>query len=272
MLLKEYKNFYEGPVIYGIYNQESDKWYIGSCINFRARIRRHYYYLRVNQHHSSKLQRSWNKYGEECFQVIILEECSSVPAKDLGYIKIEYIRKYDSVDNGYNMVEIYHACTEGRHLTSEQINKFRKTRMLPVTAIDRKTNIVLGEFDSVSAAAEAFHTQSTNVSQCCKGKLNYMKDAVFVYTKDYDPNKDYRTEGHGKGVPKSPAHIEKMKLNKFCKILYKYDLDFNLIKTYQSRAEAERQEGFKREGLRCKLNKNLDGFIYSHEKYEKDIV
>ena len=272
MLLKEYKNFYEGPVIYGIYNQESDKWYIGSCANFRLRIRRHYYYLRLNQHHSSKLQRSWNKYGEDCFQVIILEECSSIPEKELGYIEIKYIRKYNSVDNGYNMVEIYHACTNDRHLTSEQIDKFRKTRMLPVTAIDRKTNIVLGRFDSVSDAASAFNIQSTNVSRCCKGTLNYMKGAVFVYTKDYDPNKDYRTEGHGKGVPKSPEHKEKMKLNKFCKVLYKYDLNYNLLATYQSRSEAERQEGFKREWLRIRLNKNLDGFIYSHEKYEKDIV
>ena len=249
MLLKEYKNFYEGPVIYGIYNQESDKWYIGSCINFRARIRRHYYYLRVNQHHSSKLQRSWNKYGEDCFQVIILEDCSSISYKELGYV-----------------------CMEDHHLTTEQINKFRKTRMLPVTAIDRKTNAVLGEFDSVSDAALAFGTQSTNISRCCKGTLNYMKGAVFVYTKDYDPDKDYRTEGHGKGVPKSPEHLEKMKLNKFCKVLYKYDSNYNLIKTYQSRSEAERQEGFKKEWLRKRLNKNLNGFIYSHEKYEKDIV
>ena len=52
----------------------------------------------------------------------------------------------------------------------------------------------------------------------------------------------------------------------------KYDLNKNLIAEYPSRSEAERQNGFKKEGLRYKLDKNLNGFIYSETKYEKDIV
>ena len=54
------------------------------------------------------------------------------------------------------------------------------------------------------------------------------------------------------------------------KIVYKYDLNYNLIETYYSRSEAERQNGFKKEFLRRRMNVPIDNYIFSHEN--KDIV
>jgi group I intron endonuclease len=49
--------------------------YIGSAVNFDDRKRRHLHDLRHRKHHSVKLQRAWDKYGEFNFEFEILEQC-----------------------------------------------------------------------------------------------------------------------------------------------------------------------------------------------------
>lgn len=61
--------------IYKILNKVNMKFYIGSTINFNKRFQSHRYLLRKNNHENILLQNAWNKYGEECFEFIILEEC-----------------------------------------------------------------------------------------------------------------------------------------------------------------------------------------------------
>jgi len=272
MEFKDYKNFTTESVIYGIYNTITNKWYIGSCLNFKLRIRRHYYYLRKNKHHSQKLQNSWNRYPENVFDIQILYINKYLTNKDLLLLEKEYISKYKGYTDGYNMT-LETTFLQSFNLKDHQINKRKSHCVKPVVAINRFTNELIGKYESVSDAAKAFNDQSTNISSCCKHKLNYVKNAVFVYEYEYDKNKNYCIDGHGKGKAKSQEQILKMRQNcKRNKVLYKYDLQYNLIEVYPSRAEAERRNGFKREGLRYKLNKNIDGFIYSEVKNEKDIV
>ena len=38
MKFKDYKNFVTDSVIYGIQNSITNKWYIGSCVNFHNRM------------------------------------------------------------------------------------------------------------------------------------------------------------------------------------------------------------------------------------------
>ena len=272
MKFKDYKNFVTDSVIYGIQNSITNKWYIGSCVNFHDRMRRHYYYLRHNIHHSNKLQRSWNKHGEDMFDIQILKTCTNYTQKQLAIEEELFIKQYDSFHNGYNMTDIcfeYHKY----QLTQEQKDKRANISKKKVIAFEGKTGELLKIFESVTAASEEYNIPTTRISKCCKGGFTQTCGKVFIYEKDYDANKCYKAEGHGKGVPKSPEHIEKMRHNnRNSRVLYKYDLNKNLIAEYPSRSEAERQNGFKKEGLRYKLDKNLNGFIYSETKYEKDIV
>lgn len=62
--------------IYEIRNTVNGKRYIGSSIHFYRRRSRHFRSLRKGIHHSSGLQRAWNKYGEESFQFQPLLICS----------------------------------------------------------------------------------------------------------------------------------------------------------------------------------------------------
>lgn len=92
-------------VVYAIKNNENSKMYIGSTVDFPKRKREHLNSLRNNKHHSIHLQKSWNKYGENAFVFIILEEVKDVNA--LRIIEREWIDKVNSLKSnfGYNVSE-----------------------------------------------------------------------------------------------------------------------------------------------------------------------
>lgn len=61
--------------IYMIINSNNNKRYIGSSKNLHQRFIDHLKCLRKGNHPNCYLQRSWNKYGEECFSISIIEYC-----------------------------------------------------------------------------------------------------------------------------------------------------------------------------------------------------
>lgn len=87
--------------IYAIKNTINGKVYIGSAKNFKKRWKRHRSQLKNNKHHSIKLQRSYNKYGKDSFEFIILEECENRFEREL-----HWINKHNSYTNGYNIGSI----------------------------------------------------------------------------------------------------------------------------------------------------------------------
>lgn len=66
----------KGTGIYIIENIKNGKCYIGStAVNFSRRWGNHLNELRKDEHHSIKLQRAFNKYGENSFKFRVLENC-----------------------------------------------------------------------------------------------------------------------------------------------------------------------------------------------------
>ena len=53
--------------LYIIINTTNNKKYIGKTTNFEQRKQQHLSELRKGTHHSHKLQRAYNKYGEDNF-------------------------------------------------------------------------------------------------------------------------------------------------------------------------------------------------------------
>lgn len=86
--------------IYSITCTVNDKCYIGKTVNLNRRWREHLNMLRNNKHHSQKLQRAWNKYGEDKFVFEIVEYCHMGFREAIEEYWINDI--YDSYKNGYN--------------------------------------------------------------------------------------------------------------------------------------------------------------------------
>lgn len=87
--------------IYYIINKETGKRYVGQTINIKSRKEKHYTALRNNYHHSHKLQRAFNKYGEEKFD-FIYEEYQIDSQRELFCREIDMINYYNSYYDGYN--------------------------------------------------------------------------------------------------------------------------------------------------------------------------
>ena len=88
--------------VYEIVNKVNNKRYIGCSKNIKERFINHLNSLKKNKHHSIKLQRAWNKYKEDSFEFNILELCE---LEDTFILESSYINKFDSMKNGYNMIE-----------------------------------------------------------------------------------------------------------------------------------------------------------------------
>lgn len=78
--------------IYEIRNLITNQFYIGSCFNFKKRVREHLNSLRKNKHRNQYLQNSWNKYGIENFKFTI--HVSLLSKENLLEIEQNYLDRY----------------------------------------------------------------------------------------------------------------------------------------------------------------------------------
>lgn len=62
--------------IYKIIDKRNNNFYIGSAVNLKKRMILHLYQFRKNKHCNIKLQRVYNKYGINNFDLQIVEFCS----------------------------------------------------------------------------------------------------------------------------------------------------------------------------------------------------
>ena len=92
--------------IYTIKCIENGKVYVGRSVQVPIRRKRHEYDLRDGVHTNKELQMDYDKYGKDAFVFELVEE---VP-KDIAYDELdelerEYINRFDSFREGYNMTE-----------------------------------------------------------------------------------------------------------------------------------------------------------------------
>lgn len=90
--------------LYEIRSKTENKVYIGSSIDASVRWKQHLYMLRKCEHHSSKLQYVYNRYGEDDLVHTVLSEHEGVTRDELYDLEKKLIRKVNCYYNGYNMM------------------------------------------------------------------------------------------------------------------------------------------------------------------------
>jgi group I intron endonuclease len=81
--------------IYSIKNVKNNNCYFGSSKNIEKRWKTHLNQLKNNKHHNIRLQRAWNKYGENNFIFEIVEECDETNLLQLEQKYIDLNPKYN---------------------------------------------------------------------------------------------------------------------------------------------------------------------------------
>lgn len=111
--------------LYAIRNKVTGKYYVGETLYLRKREIQHFSNLKTNKHENDYLQKSYNKYGKDAFEFIILEADNSFTLEELNEKEKYYIEYFDSYKNGYNLT-VGGEGTQGRLLTEEE--KKRKSQ------------------------------------------------------------------------------------------------------------------------------------------------
>jgi len=108
--------------IYLILNKVNGKVYVGSANNIRRRFYLHRWELGRGDHHSTTLQRSWNKYGENSFEFKTLLVCDERDLFMYEQRAIDAIKSFDPAI-GFNICRDVRG-TRGVRWTQEQREKF----------------------------------------------------------------------------------------------------------------------------------------------------
>lgn len=113
--------------IYLITCTANRKVYVGSSIDLHKRCLAHRWLLRHQQHENIKLQRAWNKYGENRFTFQSLEEVSPEYLMEREQFWIDTYRACEN-KRGFNLANFPYQGMRGRKHAPSTIELFRNTR------------------------------------------------------------------------------------------------------------------------------------------------
>lgn len=209
--------------IYGIHNKVNDKWYVGQSNNIRKRNLYELRNLRNGVFHynnsNNHIVQAWQKYGENAFEWVVLEECE---IDKLDEREIFWIREKDSYRNGYNQTlggggsrgVIVSEETKrkmslsskgekhpfwGKHRTEETKKKLSLWRTgrkgMPMTEKvkkilieSRRIKIICNEngkiYSSMSEASRELNLDVSAIAKNCKGKRSTVKGYTFKLVKE----------------------------------------------------------------------------------------
>ena len=115
--------------IYGIRNKVNNKIYVGKTgMNFGDRWDSHKALLRNNKHDNPYLQNAWNKYGEQNFEFIVIEDCNIDKLNEREMYWIKYYKDKNLAYNIHNGGDGGHNL--GKHLSEETKKKIGEKNKL----------------------------------------------------------------------------------------------------------------------------------------------
>ena len=257
-MIKESREF-KTPGIYAISNKANCKIYIGSSQNIHSRICEHVLDLDKNIHKNSYLQNSWNKYGKNSFELMVVETCDFDILLDREQHWIDHFVSYDR-NKGYNLhkdAQRHYVCDETREKLSkrfagkrnprygvkgctrndEQLKRHSESCSKPVSKCDLE-GAEISFYKSIKDAAKQNGLYSSNIVNCLKGKNKTCGGYKWEYRKE-----DVETHEAGE----ISVNIDKISENQ-SKVIFQ--------KIKKSKKQIERSEETKR-----KISESLKGNI-----------
>lgn len=225
-------------VIYKIINIVNNKCYIGSAKHYISRKSKHLSDLRRNNHHCIKLQNSFNKYGENNFKFSIIE--SDINTNNLLNIEQNYL---DLLKPELNTSK-YAVSGYGRFKDK-------------VCCFDLKGNL-LNEFNSADEAAYFYNVIDSKLRSVCNFERKTHKGMSFRWKKYVNK----------KGLENIKDEILNIKRNITYQKINQLDLNGNIIKEWNSIAEAAKCLNLSYEPIRLCCNGN----IYTSYNYKWEYV
>lgn len=210
--------------IYKIENKINGKVYIGQSIDINTRWYNHIKELDGNRHHNEHLQHAWNKYKEDNFEFVVIEECTIENIDEQEIYWIDYYKALNP-NYGYNMT----AGGQGIHGYSwsdedkERLSKIQNPD--PVLQIDLKGNVV-ERWRSGSYAARATGYPASGIMNCVRddGDQYQAHGYIWLYEKVFC-DKNFNIQEYISTYIKERQRI------------FQYDLYGNLIKIWGNTSE-----------------------------------
>lgn len=178
------------------YKSPSGKYYIGQTVNEERRRR---CFLYDDKYGGSKIDRARKKYGPKDFEYTVLIKVEGDNPDEVKHyldeLEIGFIRIYNSIENGYNIVKGGEGCV-GFHHTEESKEKNRKAHY---GKISPKKGIPLSE------------EQKKKMSESLKGKCPWMKGKKHSEETRRKISESRKGKGTwNKGVPMSEEQKRKL--------------------------------------------------------------
>lgn len=197
--------------IYKITNVITKKIYIGqTIIDTNTRLSQHF--QKSEQGRKSKLYVAMREYPKENFIIEIIEE--NIPINQLGEKEIYYIKKYDAVKKGYNMVETDNGRTHYANIDVETV----------LNMVDQDiTNVKIAEYFNVNVATIQRLLSSMRINRYNKVDDEELKklwnvclneDLAKYYNVD---EKTIRRHAKKIGLPNKPKHPDYKNLKRLSK-------------------------------------------------------
>lgn len=125
--------------VYQICCEATGRVYVGSSRSIKSRWKAHELQLKRGKHYNTRLQRSWDKYGAECFSFVVLEYCL---VGELITRESFWISSLESYTNGFNQTPTAEPLKDK---TPEHIEKIRqiviaRNKAVPQTEEQRRAS------------------------------------------------------------------------------------------------------------------------------------
>ena len=181
--------------IYKITNLNTNKYYIGSTVDFKTRKKQHLWHLRANKHVNNHLQNSYNKHGEEFFEFKIIAEVNNIKETEQEFLdNLDFTKSYNISPNSVGGDVIKTFSKERQKEIYKKISESRKGS-LPGNAISVNIN---GEiFNSFNKASIALNLPVTTIRYRCKSLNSKFKNWNII-GEEKDKNELYK-EGINQG-------------------------------------------------------------------------